>query len=227
MDAFTLIVEILIVGLLIALIVTLIKYPLDIIRGTLEMIRPELSNPRSWIFFPIWIIFYGLNKLFDWNIIEEVEDEGNKSEKRYPSKRNLKIDFSSGEKFLQMNAEQAKIDSSIQEFLEFSEGRYNREEFGFDDERSLMNCPKNISFYDFNILIQHCSNELKNGVFGIFVSPNLSYYAHQDKNTLHNLIGRTKEGTKFSIYTLDNLNKKIHLRINDGLKVRKFNLEGL
>lgn len=57
--------------------------------------------------------------------------------------------------------------------------------------------------------------------YGLFKSKELSFYCYQDPKSIHNIIGRTSNGQKFSIYTLDDLNKMIHLRLNKQLDVKE------
>ncbi|VAW26819.1 hypothetical protein MNBD_BACTEROID06-476, partial [hydrothermal vent metagenome] len=83
-------------------------------------------------------------------------------------------------------------------------------------------CPDNMPFYDFNLFVQHANSELKpNDSFGLFKSEQLAYFCYQDPRTVHNIIGKTSDGRKFSVYTLDDLDKKVQLRINNNIEVEK------
>lgn len=204
----------------IALIVIVIRYPLDIIRGFLEMIRPD--SYRTWFLAPIWFLFYGLNKLFNLSIIEDKESSQDKPEEPYKSIKNLKFDFSTGKKFISYSNNE--IHALLVDFVAFSEGNYELEDFSIKSKQTILECPNAISFYDYCILVQHIWNTQKGATFGIFISAKLKFYFYQDDKTLHNLIGQTIDGKRFSIYTLDDLNKKIHLRLNDNIRVKKFDL---
>jgi hypothetical protein len=220
METFSLIIEIIIVGLLIVLVITIFKYPMDIIRGFLILIEPDWFRPITWIFSPIWLIAYGLNKKFNLKIIDSESNRENLSEEPYPSHKNLKVDFKIGVKALYVNSDESKIIEHLKEFLEFAEKDYHINEFKFNKDK-LVECPSDISFYDFNILTQHFCNEFKNAK-GLFKSDKFGYYLYQDSKTTHNLIGKTTFNQKFSIYTLDDLDNKIYLKLNNEIKVLDF-----
>jgi hypothetical protein len=180
--------------LLLALIITFLKYPLQILKGILYM------------FIPDWARSNNLNK----------------SEEPYPSRKNLRFNFSTGTKLLFLNADEKSISELIKDFTEWSEGSFLTEDFKFK-QNNLIECPNQISYYDFNLLTQHFCNRFKDSR-GIFNSTELSYFLYQDPNSVHNLIGQTNDGQKFSIYTLDDLNKKVYLKINNQLTVNSFEL---
>ncbi len=225
MDTFSLIVEILIILLVIALLVTLIRYPkeiiLGIIKGVFSFIHPDILRPITWIFLPVWLIGHLISRLFNSDMIEYHGISGyNPSEKPYKNLKKRVVDFDTGEKFISCKEEQNQCKNILQGYLEYCEN-YVFEEFDFN-KTGLIKCPDNISFYDFCILVQHFCNTSKNDVYGVFISDNLRFYAYQDDKTTHNLIGRTNDNKTFSIYTLDDLNNKVFLRMNPGIKVRNY-----
>ena len=157
--------------------------------------------------------------------IYDQEDE-DLSEEPYKSTKNLKFNFEQGAKYIIANVEKEKALEIIISFLGFSYVN-----IPFDDfivERlppAVIKCPQNIPFCDFNLLVQHSNNELgKANSYGLFESPELSFYCYQDPNTIHNIIGSTNTGQKFSVYTLDDLNKKVWLRLNNQINVKKLDI---
>lgn len=227
MEIFSLIVEILIIGLLILAVVTIVKYPMDIIRGFLNFIRPRAYRPSTIIFLPIWLIAWTLNKVFKLKIIEPIDSEfEDQSEESYKSTKELKFDFEGGNKFLITNAEIGKTEDAIKDFLGFSNANITFDDFSVERiSVTVVKCPDNIPFYDFNLLVQYSNNELSSTEsYGVFRSDRLSFYCYQDPITTHNIIGKTSSDLKFSIYTLDDLNKKVWLRLNQQINVKELNV---
>lgn len=222
METFSTIVGILIVGLLLAAVVTIIKYPKDVIRGFFNLLKPNIDNIRSWIFFPIWIVGLLIEELFNFKIY----DENSKilSEERYKSTRNRKFDFKGGKKYLLADVSSNVMENLVKGFLGFSYANLKVDDFKIEKSNpTIIKCPDNIPFYDFNLLVQHSCNEFKpKESFGLFKSERLNYFCYQDSKTTHNIIGQTEGGENFSIYTLDDLNKKVYLRINNKIQVKKF-----
>ncbi|WP_167965196.1 hypothetical protein [Saonia flava] len=161
-----------------------------------------------------------MEKTFGWNIIEKYNDSDGLE--KYPSTGNLKLDFAMGDKLLISKTSERKAESLIKEFLEFCDGDLRFEKFKIKSGQNIqINCPNNITFYDFSILTQHFCNTVKKS-WGIFKSGRLNYYSYSDRKTVHNLIGETTNGQKFSIYTLDDLYNDQYLRLNQELEVKKF-----
>ncbi len=229
MEIFSIIIEVLIVGLLLSAVAVFVFRPMQVIRGFLEFIRPSSARLGTLIFLPIWLLAYGLNKAFDLKIIEPEEDAFiDLSEEPYKSTKNLDFDFREGDKYLVANGESRDTDAFINEFLSISTANLKSAEFKVENLKpTVVKCPDSIPFYDFNLLVQHANNELKpNDSFGLFKSEQLTYFCYQDPLTVHNIIGKTSEGRKFSVYTLDDLNKKVQLRMNNKIEVEKpFNIK--
>lgn len=227
METFSLIIEVIFVVLIIALIVTIVRYPRDIIRGFLGLIEPDIINPLTWLFLPIWLLAYGLDKLFKWNLLGSSNQI---SESAYPVDEYLRFDFREGRKAIFSKGDIDNLKSILLDFLEISEFNYSIEEFKIDaSKKGLIECPLKISFMDFNILIQFFDQELKGRSYGLFQSPSLTYFSFQDSETTHNIIGATLDGRKFSVYTLDDLNKKVRLRLNKKIKLdsKKEEMDGV
>ena len=206
--------------LLIGLVYTLVKDFKEILLGLINMCEPQLFHPITWIISPIWFIGYGLEKAFGWEII----DKNNNSDglEKYPSTGSLKLNFSSGEKIILSVTSKKKAELLIKEFLEFCDGDLKFESFKIKGGKNVkIDCPNHITFYDFSILTQHFCDVVTKS-WGIFQSSWLTYYSYSNEKTVHNILGQTKDGKKFSIYTLDDLYKDQSLRLNPKLKVKAF-----
>jgi hypothetical protein len=110
----------------------------------------------------------------------------------------------------------------IKDFLEVLTGKHSIEEFTLADNgnQKIIRFPTDINFYDYHLLVQHLNTELGDKKsFGVYKSDKLNYYVFQDTETLNNLVGFTSDRKFFSIYMLDDLETKQHLRINQKLKV--------
>ncbi len=203
--------------------ITIIRYPKDIIRGFLGLIEPDIINPLTWLFLPIWLLAYGLDKLFKWNLLETSNQN---SESAYPADEYLRFDFREGRKAIFSKGDIDNLKSILLDFFEISEFNYSIEEFKIDaTKKGLIECPNRISFMDFNILIQLFDQKVKDRSYGLFQSQSLSYYSYQDSKTTHNIIGATLDGRKFSVYTLDDLNKKVRLRLNKKINLNSKEIE--
>jgi len=213
--------------LLIAAVYTIIKYPMDIIRGLMNFIRPSGYRPATIIFLPIWLIAYGLDKAFNLKIIEPEDGSFvDLSEEPYKSTHDLKFNYREGTKYLLTESEPKQAEDIIKSLIVFSNAKLNFEDFTLvRSSPTIFKCPDIIPFYDFNLLVQLASNELKSRrSYGLFRSDSLNYYCYQDPKTTHNIIGQTGEGGNFSVYTLDDLDKKIHLGINNQIQVDQFRM---
>lgn len=206
--------------LAVGLLYTLIKDFKEIILGLINMCKPHLLHPITWIVSPIWLIAYALEKSFGWNII----DKNGHSDglEQYPTKSKLLLDFSMGTKYIVSKTSHKNAKLLIIDFLGFCDGELKLADFQIKDTKSLIiTCPSQITFYDFSILTQHFCNDIKQS-WGVFKSSRLEYYSYSDIKTVHNIVGQTKNGQKFSIYTLDDLYKNQFLRLNQELNVKKF-----
>jgi len=206
--------------LLVGLAYTLVKDFKEIVLGLVNMCRPQLFRPITWVISPVWFIGYGLEKAFGWEIIEKYNDSNGLE--KYTSTGNLKLDFSNGDKIIVSQTSKRKAESLIRDFLEFCDGDLTFESFKINSGKNLkIDCPNQTTFYDFSILTQHFCNEVTKS-WGIFKSSWLTYYSYSNKKTFHNIIGQTTDGQKFSIYTLDDLYKDQYLRLNQDLEVKAF-----
>ncbi len=213
------------------LLVTAIKYPKDVfIKLPLEIIKFPFRRVWWLISLPLTIlaiplIYFG--EKYKWRITPTIQKlidlgESHDDDKPHPSTKNLKIDFKQGDKYIFVLTANKDLRTLIGDFLEVLTGKHLIEEFKIADkgDQKIIKFPIDINFYDYHLLVQHLSNELgdKNS-FGVYKSDKLTYYVFQDTETLNNLVGFTSDRQIFSIYMLDDLETKQHLRINQKLKV--------
>ncbi|WP_159076360.1 hypothetical protein [Flagellimonas amoyensis] len=206
--------------LLIGLAYILVKDFKEIVLGLVNMCKPDLFHPISWFLSPIWLIGYALEKGFGWDIIDKYGNSDGLE--KYSFTEKLQLDFSMGEKYIVSKTSNKKAKFMIEDFLGFCDGKLRLENFQIKNtEPIIIQCPHQITFYDFSILTQHFCNDIKDS-WGVFKSGRMNYYSYSDKNTGHNIIGRTGNGQKFSIYTLDDLYQDQTLKLNAELKVKNF-----
>jgi len=216
----------------IAFLVTAIKYPKDVfVKLPLEIIKLPFRRLWELITFPVTIlaipiIYFG--EKYKWRItpsIKKFADLGANydDDKPYPSTRNLKVDFKNGDKYVYTLTTTKDIKLVVDEFLEVLTKKYSINDFKIieNGEQRIVQFPADINFYDFHLLVQHLNNELGDKrSFGIYKSSKLDYYVFQDSESLNNLVGFTSDKKLFSIYMLDDLEKKQHLRLNQRLKIK-------
>ena len=175
------------------------------------LIRTVVKNPKG--------IFQGLFSFILPDILTSIENkERDLIEEPYDSTFNLNFNYQIGKKYIFFTGDPNLIVPIIKSFLDYKE-----EDFAFSDER-LIKCPEKITFYDFSILVQHFWSESKIRSYGIFLSDEIRFYLYQDERSVHNLIGKTHDGQTFSIYTLDDLDNNIYLRLNNTIRVEKFDI---
>ena len=213
------------------LLVAAIKYPKDtFIRLPLEIIK--LPFIRLWwlVSLPLTILAIPLIYLGDkykWRItptIEKLLDLGTNDDddKPHPSTKKLKVDFKNGDKYIYVLTSTKDLKELIADFLEVLTRKYSIEEFKVAEngDQRIIQFPTDINFYDYHLLVQHINNELGDRKsFGVYKADKLHYYVFQDSETLNNLVGFTSDKKLFSIYMLDDLETKQHLRLNQKLRV--------
>ena len=214
-----------------AAIATAIKYPKDVfIKLPLEIIKAPFR--RIWwiitlplIVLAIPLIYFG--EKYKWRItptITKLIDFGttDKDDKPHKTTKNLKVDFKDGDKYLFVITSTKDLKQLITDFLEALTEKHSIDDFKIADNgnQKIINFPNNISFYDYHLLVQYFNGELgDDNSFGVFKSSRLQYYVFQDKERLNNLVGFTTDKKYFSIYMLDDLDKKQYLKLNQKLKM--------
>ena len=214
-----------------AVIATAIKYPkdvfitlpLEIVKWPFRLIWRKLSIPFLILGIPIvyfgekykWRITPTVSKLINYGITDD-DDHPHKSTK------NLNVDFKNGDKYVFVISSTKDLKELIIDFLEALTGKHSIVDFKIADNgnQKIISFPTDISFYDYHLLVQYFSGELgEENSFGFFKSSGLQYYVFQDKETLNNLVGFTTDKKYFSIYLLDDLDKKQYLKLNQKLKL--------
>jgi len=193
-----------------AAVITIFKYPREILfKLPLGIFHREAVKPiKTILLFPL--------------IVAGVVSPGTDDDKTYPSRRNLRVDFNNGRKFIFVISSEKDLRQLIEEFIGVFEGKYSVDDFEISSKNSqtVIVFPNKASFYDFHLTVHHVGHELGDrNSFGIFKSDRLQYFVFKDPLTLNNLVGVTSGKKLFSIYLLDDLETKQHLRLNQKLKI--------
>jgi len=187
----------------IALVYTLVKDFKEIVLGLVNMCKPQLFHPISWLLSPIWLIGYALEKSYGWDIIEKYDDSDGLE--KYSHTEILPFDFSMGDKYIVAKTSQKNVELLLEDFLGFCDGKLRIENFQIKNTDPItVQCPNQITFYDFSILTQHFCNDIED-CWGIFKSGRLDFYYYSDKKSVHNIVGKSVYVKNFSIYILDDL----------------------
>jgi len=214
-----------------ALLVAAFKYPKDtFIKLPLEIIKLPFRRLVRLVSLPLTVLAIPLIYLDDkykWRITPTIEKlldfgTGNDDDKPHPSTKKMKVDFKNGDKYVYVLTSTKDLKKLIADFLEVLTGKYSIDEFKIVDNRDqkIIQFPISTNFYDYHLLVQHLNNELGDRKsFGVYKSSDLHYYVFQDSETLNNLVGFTSDRKLFSIYMLDDLETKQHLRLNQKLKI--------
>jgi hypothetical protein len=218
--------------LAVAALVTVVKYPKEIlVELPREIFYVVVVKPiKSILFIPVWVIgtpilYFGtkykwkstptIKKLLDFAILED-------DDRPYPSRKNLKVDFRSGEKYIFVISSNKDVKALVISFNDVFSNPYPADDFKIDlkDGQAMISFSNNIGFYDFHLMVQHINDELgEKSSFGIYRSAKLQYFIFKDKDTLNNLIGFTSDKRFFSIHMLDDLDEDQHLRLNQKLNI--------
>jgi hypothetical protein len=140
------------------------------------------------------------------------------NENPYPSREIRSVPFHEGEKHVILRARVDEVKEQLIQYGEFASKRYELEKFRISGKRMVVvTCPDNISFYDFNLLIQYLG-AIDSNAYGLYSSAQLEYVARQDRNSQHNMVGITNDYEKFSIYLLGDL-RTPYLSIDDSIEI--------
>lgn len=160
--------------------------------------------------------------------IKDVNPEDNIEDIIYPSTGKVKVNFEVGEKSLFVLSNRNTIETSLKEFIEYSNINYKLNEFEIAEIEPAIKvkCPSRITFFDFHILVQQLAGiNGPKSCYGSFKSIDISYKVFQDGKTLNNLLGYTDENKYFSIYILDDSIEEEYLYLNQKLPVDKIGLK--
>jgi hypothetical protein len=199
-----------------ALLAITIRYPRTVF----------IESPLAIIKFPFTIIirrlalpFGFLIALFGLIIGKDISNE-------YRTRRRRYLTFSGCNKFLlTTGTDEQMVKTKIIEGIESIDAEVRIEEFEFSSgvEQTITIPPKNISFHDFNYLVQWLTDG-KVRTVGLVENKRMTYTVYDDPDTT-NLIGQTDLGEKFFISLADNFNKRQFLRINDEIElVEEYNI---
>jgi hypothetical protein len=184
-----------------------IEFPLGMIKFLGRGIKEEL-------FIGFFLALFGLFTGKDVN-------------NEYKTKRKRFLIFSTTNKFLlTTGTDEGMVKIKVTEGIESLNGKLKIEEFRFLSTSDLTTTipPKDISFHDFNYLVQWLTDGKVRSV-GLVEGKRLTYTVYDDPNT-ENLIGQTHTGETFFISLVDSFDKRQFLRINDEIEIlEEYNIE--
>lgn len=177
-----------------------IELPLGIINFIIYVIKEEL-------FIGFFLGLFGLI------IGQDLDNEYKTRKKKY-------LTFSKTNKYLiTTGTDEGMVNIKISEALETTKEKLKINDFKFittPASQTITIPPTNISFYDFNYLVQLMTDGRVKTV-GLVENNRLAYTVYNDPNT-ENLIGQTHNGEKFFVSLVDNFDKRQFLRINNEIE---------
>jgi hypothetical protein len=213
-----------------ALVGTAIKYPKEtLVKLPLGIAYYVVVRPlKSILLMPIWVIglpviYFG--EKYNWSItptIKSLLDTETDDDRPHPATKNLRVDFKRGDKYVFVISSSKNMKELIKDFVGVLTEKYSLDDFTINtkNDQTVIGFPKGISFYDYHLTVQYFNDELgRKKSFGIYKSDKLQYFVYQDSETVNNLVGFTSHKKLFSIYMLDDLDARQHLRLNQKLKV--------
>jgi len=235
METFSIIISTIFVLLIIAAIITLIKYPKQILidapAGFMKISIERFLSTIAFVTIPIWFPIWFLDNQFKWGIFElkffkffyefdtSEPNENEQPDIEYPISEKLEIDFEQHTKYFISSLQDSKrivrslednlanIDKILKEPQVFKIG-------GLTVVRTL-----ELDLYDFNLLIQCLDNDFKRSKnFGYTKNSKISFFGITDKGTLNNIVGQTSTGNNYS-YSLVN-GQENYLGINNEIDLR-------
>lgn len=138
----------------------------------------------------------------------------------YRTKGKRFLTFARCKKFLlTTGTDEGMVKIKVVEFIEATNEKLRIDEFQFasKSEQTITIPPNNISFLEFNYLIQWLTDRKVKSV-GLVESTRMAYAVYDDPET-ENLIGQTDRGEKFFISLVDNFDKRQFLRINNEIEL--------
>lgn len=227
MNTFARIIEILFVLLILAGIVTIIKYPKDILvrlpLGILKIFGDRLIGYIKILTLPVWGPVYLLDNHFNWGIISSKEKLKRKNVElpdiQYDTKSKLEVDFDRFDKYLITSAKNGfKIREAIAEGLRTINGKHDSLELLKSNEFYVARI-SGIDLYSFHYLVQWMQNEIKSSRnFGFAQTEGFSFFCTCDKDTLNNMLGKTSARDIYS-FSLSSTQGE-YLSINNSIGFR-------
>ncbi len=207
---------------IIALMVTIIKYPKDVARGVLGFVL--LPFRRTWsllrpFLFPFELLILFLEKKFEVNYLTKLIDRDSLSISQ-KTKERKQVNFQKFRKYIIVNSTSDQIESELKEADECCpEVSIEHLQIKRTENYSVIETPNN-GFYGYNLLIQWLTaNMNKNEIVGFASNSRTSFFTISGTEGENDLRGKTNTGKKFWVSLYDDLDNKQFLRINDDLKL--------
>jgi len=234
MQTFSTIIGTIIILLVIALIITVIKYPKQIlIEAPAGFMKISVERFLSYITFitaPIWLPVWFLDNQFKWGIFNlkffkffykfsaNEPDSDEQPDIEYPVKEKLEIDFKHYSKFFISSLQDSKkVVRSLQANLS-NVGKMLNEHHVFKIEGLTIIQTSKMDLYDFNLLIQCLDNDFKRSKnFGYAKNTETSFFGITDTKTLNNIIGQTSTGDNFAFSLVNGQGE--YLAVNNQIEV--------
>jgi hypothetical protein len=211
---------------IVALIVTIIKYPKDVANGiastaigfiTLPFIR--IWNVIQLFLLPLELLILYLEKKFEVNYLTKYIDREPSTTKK-KTKERKQINFQNFRKFIIVNSTSEQIESELNEADECCpEVNLEDHSIARTDSYSVIEIPRT-GFYGYNFMIQWLTNNFtKNQIVGLASNGRTRFLTISNTEGDNDMIGRTQTGKKFWVSMYDDLDKKQFLRINPELEL--------
>lgn len=196
--------------------------------GGLALVVVTIRYPRTvFVEIPLAIIklpFYALKEAFFINFFLDLFGPitGNDINNDYKTKRKRYLTFSKYSKFLLTTGTDTEmVKSKLLEGVDSTNLNCKFDDFRFleTSSQTITIPPSDISFHDFNYLVQLLTDGRVTTV-GLIESKRTSFTVYDDPETT-NLIGQTDQGEKFFISLVDNFDKSQFLRISDDIQIQE------
>ena len=234
MQTFSTIIGTIILILVIALIITLIRYPKQIlVDAPAAFMKISVERFLSSIVFltiPLWLPIWFLDNQFKWGIFNlkffrffyefnaSEPDSDEQPDIEYPVKEKLEIDFEHYTKFFISSLQDSRrIVKSLQDNLSNINKKLN-EHYVFKIGGLTVIRTSELDLYDFNLLIQCLDNDFKRSKnFGFAMNTGTSFFGITDSRTLNNIIGQTSTGNNYAFSLVNGQGE--YLAINNQIEL--------
>jgi hypothetical protein len=234
MQTFSTIIGAIIVLLVLAAIITIFKYPKDILIKAPIAVLKSITLSVLWyvrlIISPVWVPFWVLDKIFKWGIFEyrffkifsgeffEEPDEDEQPDIEYPATQRRKIAFHSFTKFLITSEKNADILLKVLVDGLESIGGENKNFRRSSFKNFCVAQNDSLDLYQFHYLIHWMDNEMKGKNYGFAQRNDFSFFGMVDASTLNNVIGKTSQEEIFA-FNLTGVNSD-NLCINPEIPIK-------
>lgn len=215
MQTFSIIISTIIILLIIAAIITIIKYPKQILidapAGFMKISVERFLSTIAFITIPIWLPLWLLENQFKWGIFEfkffkffyefdtSEPNEDERPDIQYPVKEKLQIDFEQHTKYFISSFQDSKrIVSSLEDTLANIDKTLKDPQVFKIGGLTVVRTSE-LNLYDFHLLIQCLDNDFKKSKnFGFAKNSKASFFGITDKRTLNNIVGQTSTGNNYA-----------------------------